>query len=188
MTRITWTILLGLLLGAAPLAAQPADDAGAPRERWIRLLSGFEAPLPVEALREAGDKAFEPLVALVDDASVPPMVRRRAVLALGHVAHPALPELLKAWAHDPLREGKLRRRAVLALAQRAGAGALDDLTRVAADPDEGVREAALRALAGLGEVGRDALRARREIEPAAHLRARIDQWLASEAPGAAAPR
>jgi HEAT repeat protein len=107
---------------------------------------------------------------LIDDETVAPHLRRRAIVALQWSPRPEASTRLGGIAADRARDEKLRGRALRCLAARDGVSALDLLIAALDDPSRRVRKDTLLALAELGVPGRPPLRAHLEREADAGLR------------------
>ncbi len=134
-----------------PLPDQPSRST---RETLLEWFRGYEF-VPTAAHHERlGADLGAALRGIASDESLHLVVRARAVSALVHAPADETVGLLTALAQEPAAPSLLRRKAVLALTDIQGPGALDLLVSVAAsDPDVRVRAACARALRALGPAG-----------------------------------
>ncbi|HBQ12765.1 MAG: HEAT repeat domain-containing protein [Sandaracinaceae bacterium] len=153
--------LLTALLVAQTAAAQAAPS----RDRVRQLLSGIE-DVPSDAdWQRLGDGALPVLIDLYADGDEAPYVRLRAVDAVAAFPRTATRTFLLAVAQAEGQSDLFVRQAVLALARGFGRAALSDLRPFLAHDEAVVREAAARALGGIGgDEATAALRARLEVE------------------------
>jgi HEAT repeat protein len=122
-------------------AVVPLNAALKDAERQVRLDAA-------EALGKIGDqRAIDPLITLLGDPDE--MVRIYAVRALGHLIRGELFAPLVNALDDPSVD--VRRQALLALAESAGPASVDLLLARITDLDACVRDAAVYALAGVGD-------------------------------------
>ena len=150
----------------ALLVAQTASAQAAPsRDRVRQLLSGIE-DVPSDAdWQRLGDGALPVLIDLYADGDEAPYVRLRAVGAVAAFPRTATRTFLLAVAQAEGQSDLFVRQAVLALARGYGRAALSDLRPFLAHDEAVVREAAARALGGIGgDEATAALRARLEVE------------------------
>lgn len=132
MTGAIWLLL------AVPALAGPLRDS------VMSMLSAYEAPIDAASVVALGDGAGAELVAIADDATVPPTRRARALTALQHV--PQTPEVAEAFRrHLRGSEPLLQRHAALSMVV-LGNDAVDDLTAVLSSDDVALRVAAVQAL------------------------------------------
>jgi HEAT repeat protein/cyclophilin family peptidyl-prolyl cis-trans isomerase len=125
--------------GASP--ARAAKKPAAPSPPRIEKLARL---VELEDARSTGGGDLERLLRDPD-----PGVRRRAALAAGRVADPALVPLLVELMND--QEVEVRRMAAFALGLAGDRGAVDRLLAALADADGGVRGRAAEALGRLGD-------------------------------------
>lgn len=183
------TLLTGLtLLLAAPAAAQSVDpgarpvapdptapDRAAPdpaaldpaaldpaRETLRRWFDGFEFVPQAHHYRTLGDALGPALLAIATDPAEHPVVQARAISAMVNATDAATADHLAHLLDDPEAPSLLRRKAALALAERAGPAVTDRLVQTLhnAGNDIALREACARALRTLGPAAysaRDAL-------------------------------
>jgi HEAT repeat protein/cyclophilin family peptidyl-prolyl cis-trans isomerase len=145
--------VLASALGPSPAAA--AKKPAAPSPPRIEKLARV---LELEDARSTGGGALERLLRDPD-----PGVRRRAALAAGRVADPALVPLLVELVND--QEVEVRRMAAFALGLVGDPGAVDRLLAALADVDGGVRGRAAEALGRLGDARAAPAIARLVVDP-----------------------
>jgi cyclophilin family peptidyl-prolyl cis-trans isomerase/HEAT repeat protein len=136
---LTLVALLALLAPVSPARAARKAVAVPPPPR----IETLARVLQLEDTR-AGGSEFERLLRDPDRG-----VRRRAALAAGRIADPALVPALVALVDDP--EPQVRRMAVFALGLAADRSAVDRLVALLADGDAVVRGRAAEALGRIGE-------------------------------------
>ena len=146
-----------------PAHSPEADKASPLRQRIVVLLSGFEY-FPTKADLEQGtdEAAVSALLQqLVSDASERPLVRTKAVDALGYYADEESRELLLGLARTPVNvtEDRLgdsmRHHAITSLAKSQKDRAVGDLKPLLEDPDIQIR---LSAVVALGKHAQQAAR------------------------------
>ena len=137
---LTFVALLALAAPASPASAASKPVAPPPPPR-IQTLARV---LQLEDTRTGGSGELERLLRDPDRG-----VRRRAALAAGRVADPALVPALLALVDDP--EPEVRRMAVFALGLAADRSAVDRLVALLADGDAVVRGRAAEALGRIGD-------------------------------------
>lgn len=144
--------LVGLLgLVALSTTAAAGEQDGGLRARFIAALSAYDqAPAP-RVFRDAGDGALGVLSGMVEDETLRPSLRQRALLAMQYLPAERVDPIFRSVAVDPSRSVSLRRAAVQALCHVAGEEAVDTLARAATDPSPAVREAVIRGLRELAD-------------------------------------
>lgn len=160
--------------------AASAARADVPPQAAARLLSAYHARVDDETLRALGPGWDAAMIALLGDEATRPLVRARAVIALGHAKTPAAAAALRrvlaaggaATEGAPVVE---TRNALRALARLEGPSATADLVRFSGHAVPDVRAAAAEALgiAG-GAAALDAVRARLRREPEPSVRAALE--------------
>ena len=135
--------LVALLVLAAPVAPAAAAKRVTPPPPPARIRT-LARLLQLEDTRSSGGGELERLLRDPDRA-----VRRRAALAAGRLADPALGPALLALVDDP--ELEVRRMAVFALGLAAERSAVERLTAALADGDAVVRGRAAEALGRIGD-------------------------------------
>jgi cyclophilin family peptidyl-prolyl cis-trans isomerase/HEAT repeat protein len=138
--KVAAAIAAALLAVAAPVARGAKKPRSAPPSRTERLARA----LALEDERSSGAGELERLVRDPD-----PGVRRRAALAAGRVADPALVPALGNLLNDP--EVEVRRMAAFALGLAGDRAAVDRLLASLADHDAEVRARAAEALGRIGD-------------------------------------
>jgi HEAT repeat protein len=136
-------VVVALVVGWAAVARAEAPDG-------LHLLLGAEQPPSPAALARVADDPVSALLAIAQDDGEPTLLRRRAVIALGHLddrrLEPALADLVET---SP--EGALRRAAATALhrllAQSAPERLVPRLAAMLRHPDPSDREVAVWLLA-----------------------------------------
>lgn len=169
--RTSIVVLMLVGLAGAAFAAEPTPAAPSPRDRVIGTLSWIDSRPEPALFRENDGQWYPILMGLIDDGTVAPFVRRRALLALQWSPRREASDVLRRVATDASRDQKLRARALRCLARRDGVAAQGVLTSLLDDANPRVRKDTLLALAGLGVPGRAPIRAHLEREPEAWLRA-----------------
>jgi hypothetical protein len=176
-------LLLVFVVAAVLASAAPARAQVSP-ERAARALSGYENPITFEKVRALGPGWEKAMAALLRDPATRPMLRPRAIAALGFSKEKDAAALLREIlaAKGAAAEGLAvleTREAVKSLAAVDGAGALPELRRHLDHAVLDVRTAAARCL---GEVGgapaREALAARLAREGDEAVRGEIRSALA----------
>ena len=166
-----------LICIAVLLALSAPARAEVSPERAARALAGYENPVTAERVRALGPGWEKAMAALLKDSATRPMLRPRAIAALGFSKEALTAALLRELlaAKGAATEGLPvieTREAVKSLAAVDGARALPELRRFLEHPVYDVRAQAARSL---GEVGgapaREALAARlgRESEEAVRI-------------------
>lgn len=112
-------VVIGLVAGWAGAAGAEVPDA-------LHLLLGAERPPSAAALARAVDDPVSALLAIAGDEAEPMGLRRRAVIALGHLDDPRLEPALAALV-ESAPEGELRRAAATALHRLLGPSAPERL-------------------------------------------------------------
>ncbi len=154
-------VLLFALLVASPSAR--ADEAL--RARCLELLSAYEEPAKEADWRALGAGADAELLAIAQDSSLSHTRRANAIHALGWFPTEASRAFLVSLAGNEVGDALFRRKAVHALANGWGDGALSELATALASPDVQLRAATARALARVGTPAAEAaLRARLPVE------------------------
>jgi HEAT repeat protein len=183
-------LLISVLLAPLACASKPTDKPAAAaldpkdvRARCQTLLSGYER-VPTEAdFAPLGAAALPALEAIRADPASLPTTRSRAVSAMGLLKDPAAVERLKGLAADAELEESQRSAALLALAHRAGEGALPQLAPLLDDPNPRLRDSAARAVARVGTPdARKSLEGRLEKESDPGVREAIQQNLTKMEP------
>ena len=165
---------LVMLLAAAPAAH--ADEAL--RAKVLDLLAAYEEPADAAEWRALGAGADAELRAIATDAALSPTKRAGAVHALGYFPTEANRALLVGVLAGPGGDAMLRRKAVYALGNGWGEGALPELTAALADTDVQLRVATIRALGRLGTPkAQEALRARAALETNGTVRTELARAL-----------
>jgi HEAT repeat protein len=149
-------------IAAAQLAPAPAVAIDEGRAAAIaRQLVRIEGEVPATWVRGLGAADRAILFLLAEDPARALVVRRRAVLALRHLAEPAVRALLERRASDPSEDAIVSRYALRALALGFGEEAFDAIVARLGDARAHVREGAAEAL-----VLADPARARAALEGA----------------------
>ncbi|MBI5481654.1 MAG: HEAT repeat domain-containing protein [Deltaproteobacteria bacterium] len=169
--------LVNLILGglAATAAAAPT------RAQVEPLLRGYERAFGRADLKRLGPGTERVLMAIHDDRQADPMVRVRALAALGHAEGPAVQAFLAAVVrrHAGARAGLgtlFLRRAASGLLAVGGAAAIDAVTPLLLHPAADVRAEVGRALGRTGAPrARVALERRLRVERAPVVRAVLER-------------
>jgi HEAT repeat protein len=148
------------------------------RDQVRPLLMSYEQMPPAERWQALGPETLGVLVALYNDPSEPAFVRIRAVHAAGHFAIPATRTFLLAVARAEGQGDLFVREAVMALGRAFGEASVPDVRPFLSHQHTTVREGAVLSLRRVGSArALDALRARRSIERAPHVREAIERAL-----------
>jgi HEAT repeat protein len=151
-----FTLLLAFLTARA-------DDAL--RARCLDLLSAYEDPATEADWRALGAGVDAELLAIATDVRLSHTRRANAVFALGFFPSARARAFLAGLAADAAADGIFRRKAVHALANGYGEGALAELRAALASTDAQLRAAAARAVAKIGApTAERALEARLAVE------------------------
>jgi hypothetical protein len=167
-------------LAAAQLAPAPGvvideERAAAIAHQLVRI----EGEVPASWVRGLDAESRAILFVLVEDRARPLVVRRRGVLALRHLAEPAVRALLERRAGDETEDPIVSRYALRALALAFGAAAFEVIAARLDDPRAHVREGAAEALAlADGVRAQAALRSARRTEREAFVQQTLDRLLA----------
>lgn len=137
--------MLTLLLA---FATAHADDAL--RARCLDLLSAYEDPATEADWKALGAGVDAELLAIAQDASLSHTRRANAVFALGFFPSANVRTYLAGLVADEPADGIFRRKAVYALANGYGEGALPELRGALASSDVHLRAATARAVAKIG--------------------------------------
>jgi HEAT repeat protein len=142
------------------LLAVSAHAEESMHSRVVDMLSGMESVPSAAQWLALGPAAEAELEAIAADASMLPTQRGNALVALANFPTERALALLLATAENAEENTLLRRKAIGALGQGWGAGALPALSAALGQADAQVRVAAVRALAALpGEAAVGVLRA-----------------------------
>ena len=195
------TSVLVASLVSAPLAAQdtpaeqdtPSLGAGGARltvrpemrARVERALLAIDSAPSAAFWRGLGPEGLAALASVLDDASRPVGLRRRAALALRHDRSATSITMLESLALSPREDELVSRNALTALTERRGRDALVVIERAIGDRRAHVREGAVLAIGTLRERGLiDGARASASLvpmrtrEPELFVRETIDRVLA----------
>ncbi len=161
------------MTGALWLLLAVHATAGPLRDSVMTLLAAYEAPVTAEAIQALGPEVRAELIAIADDASVPPTRRARALTGLQHVERNQ--EVARAFRrHLDSEVSLIRRHAALSMAV-LGDDAVDALERSLAASDVELRLATVQSLARIGTPkARAALSARRSVESEARVLKALD--------------
>jgi hypothetical protein len=157
------TSVLVASLVSAPLAAQdttaPRDSAGSARlavrpemhARVERALLAIDSAPSAAFWQGLGPEGLAALASVLDDASRPVGLRRRAALALRHDRSATSIAILESLALDAREDELVSRNALTALTERRGREALVVIERALGDRRAHVREGAVLAIGMLHE-------------------------------------
>ncbi len=182
-TRVlSWAVMRRCLLALSALlsvlaVALPHAWADPPTANQVRqMLSGYETVPGRAAWRALGPETLPVLVSLYQDTSQPAFVRMRAVGATGYFPSTATRTFLLAVTHARGQSDLFVREAVIALGRAFGAQAVTDLVPFLSSRAVVVRDAAARALGGIGTAtARQALQRRLVVEPDPTVRATLQR-------------
>lgn len=136
----------------APVVSKPVPPIAAAKDTLARWFRGYEFVPTAADYQRLGPRLGPALVGLADDAAVALTARARAVSAMTYAHDAATLAHLTQLLEDPAQPSLLRRKAALALGQRAAAAAVSPLVDAfaAGVGDVFLREACARALRGIG--------------------------------------
>lgn len=168
-------------VGGTTLVARPEV-----RARVEQALLAIDALPPAAFWHRLGPEGLAVLASILDDATRPVGLRRRAALALRHDRSRTSVALLEALAARAGEDEIVSRNALRALAEREGARAVPTIDRALSDPRALVREGAVELVASLRSRGvltdgsaSSMLRAARAREQETFVLAAIDRALES---------
>ncbi len=168
---------LSLFLFLAPRPAHAQTQVS--RAEVEAILSGFEDVPTLAEIGALGPTAVPVLVAIHDDAQVIQPVRLRAVEAMGAFHTAEARTFLLRVMNDPHEGTIVVREAAEALAQSAGEGGVQPISRLLTSTDRTLREGAIVALGRIrAESARHQLELQLARETETDLRARITALLA----------
>jgi HEAT repeat protein len=155
--------MLGILLFALALAT-PAYAADNPsKAELLQALGGYEESASADSLKALGSDVPAVLREIASDTTLTHTQRARAIHALGWFPDASTREFLVMQAHGT--DTLFVRKAVYALANGWGDGAIDELVLALANHDVQIRMAAAYALGNVGtESAKLALGARLPLE------------------------
>ncbi len=172
---------MGPLLVAFLAAHAPAFADDALRARCLDLLSAYEDPATAADWRALGDGAAAELFAIAQDGALSHTKRGNAIVALGWFPAESHRRYLANLAVSEVEDSLFRRKAVFALGNGWGAGALPELTTALQASDKHLRAAAATALGKVGTpAAADALRARLAVESDAMVRGTLTTTLSAK--------
>lgn len=175
MRLSVFALLVGLSLAPRLVHAQTQVS----RAAIETMLSGFEDVPSLAEWRALGPTVVPVLIAIHDDAQVIQPVRLRAVEAMGAYSTDEARTFLIRVMNDPHEGTIVVREAAEALAQSAGEGGIEPISRLFRSSDRSLREGAIVALGRIeGESARHQLELQRARETDADLRAQITALLA----------
>ena len=179
------SLLLLVCLACPALAAAqltPPPEAAIDEGRaaaLARQLVRIEGEVPAAWVRGLGAADRAILLGLVEDPARPLVVRRRAVLALRHLAEPAVRAVLERRGADPSEDPIVSRYALRALALGFGSAAFEAILAGLHDARAHVREGAAEALVLIDRArARAALERARETERETFVRQTLERLLA----------
>ncbi len=152
-------LALCVFLAASPAVAQrtvPGSGTASPvvvrpevRLRVERALLAIDALPPAAFWQGLGPEGLAALAGILDDASRPVGLRRRAVLALRHDESAASLAILRSLARAEAEDEIVSRSALRVLTEREGLAAIDTLAASLGDRRAHVREGAVLAIRSL---------------------------------------
>jgi HEAT repeat protein len=165
MRRAASAVVLTVLLGAPAAPAQTADAPASTADRVQALLLAYEHVPTAGEVQALGAEGRDLLIARALDPAEKTLLRARAVWALAFFPDDTTRRALESLLEQRDLPEAVLRRAIGALAGAFGEAALPRVARHLDDPRPDVREAAARAVGGIGgDEALRALRARAEIE------------------------